>query len=49
VSPPYDHAEVTALAAHRTVLEALGGLALRRSGKAPAPERDARAGDRLPA
>jgi agmatinase len=34
VSPPYDQSEVTALAAHRVVLEALGGLALRRSGRA---------------
>jgi agmatinase len=30
VSPPYDHAEVTATAAHRTVLEALSALAVRK-------------------
>jgi agmatinase len=41
VSPPYDHAEVTALLANRVVLEALGGLALRRLGREPAPERPA--------
>jgi agmatinase len=39
VSPPYDHADVTALLAHRVVLEALSGLALRRQGREPAPER----------
>jgi agmatinase len=38
VSPPYDHAEVTAMAAHRVVLEGLSALAVRRSGRAPAPE-----------
>jgi agmatinase len=41
VSPPYDHADVTALLANRVVLEALGGLALRRLGREPAPERPA--------
>ena len=41
VSPPYDHAEVTALLANRVVLEALSGLALRRLGRDPAPERPA--------
>jgi agmatinase len=41
VSPPYDHADVTALLAHRIVLEALCGLALRRLGREPAPERPA--------
>jgi arginase family enzyme len=41
VSPPYDHADVTALLAHRMVLEALSGLALRRIGREPAPERPA--------
>jgi agmatinase len=35
VSPPYDHAEVTAAAAHRVVLEAVSALALKRqAGKA---------------
>ena len=36
VSPPYDHAGVTALAAHRVVLETLSGMALRRSGRGAA-------------
>ena len=39
VSPPYDHADVTAMAAHRIVLETLSGIAFRRSGKAARPER----------
>jgi agmatinase len=39
VSPPYDHAEVTSLLAHRVVLESLSGLALRRLGREPAPQR----------
>ena len=39
VSPPYDHADVTSLLANRVVLEALGGLALRRLGRPPHPER----------
>jgi agmatinase len=30
VSPPYDHADVTAMAAHRTVLEAISALAAKR-------------------
>ena len=30
VSPPYDHAEVTAMAAHRCVLETISGMAFRR-------------------
>src|SRR5918999_759118 len=38
VSPPYDHAGITAMAAHRVVLEALSALALHRSGRAAAPE-----------
>ncbi|HYU57370.1 MAG TPA: agmatinase [Actinomycetota bacterium] len=38
VSPPYDVAEITARLAHRVVLEALSGLALHRTGRAPAPE-----------
>ena len=32
VSPPYDHAEVTAILAHRVVMEALSALAARRAG-----------------
>ena len=40
VSPPYDHAEITAIAAHRIVLEALSALAVHRSGGAPNPEDD---------
>jgi agmatinase len=39
VSPPYDHAEITALLANRLVLEALSGIALRRVGREPSPER----------
>lgn len=39
VSPPYDPAGITALAAQRTVLEALSGMALRRSGREARPER----------
>jgi agmatinase len=42
VSPPYDHAEITALLANRLVLEALSGLALRTLGREPRPERDGR-------
>ena len=38
VSPPYDHAEITAIAAHRIVLEALSALAVHRSGGVPRPE-----------
>ena len=38
VSPPYDHSGITALAAHRVVLEALSGLALHRMGRGPQPE-----------
>ena len=30
VSPPYDHAEVTAMAAHRCILEAISALAVRK-------------------
>jgi agmatinase len=30
VSPPYDHAEVTAMAAHRAILEAVSALAVKR-------------------
>src|SRR5438874_26478 len=39
VAPPYDHADVTALLAHRVVLEALGGMALRKLGRGALPER----------
>ena len=42
VSPPYDHADVTSLLAHRLILEALSGLALRKAGREPAPERSNR-------
>jgi hypothetical protein len=38
VSPPYDHAEVTAMAAHRVVLEALSATAVRRAGGSVRPE-----------
>lgn len=38
VSPPYDHAAITALAAQSVVLEALSGLALHRRGRAAQPE-----------
>jgi agmatinase len=39
VAPPYDHADLTALLAHRVVLEALSGMALRKSGAPVRPER----------
>jgi agmatinase len=42
VSPPYDQAEVTSLLAHRVVLEALSGLAIKRLGRDPAPQRPTR-------
>jgi arginase family enzyme len=38
VSPPYDHAEITALAARQIVIEALASLALHRSGRGASPE-----------
>jgi agmatinase len=41
VSPPYDPSGITALAAHRVVLEVLSGIAQRRSGGEPAPQRPA--------
>jgi agmatinase len=41
VSPPYDHAEITAMLAHRVVLEALTGISLRRLGRGPERERHA--------
>jgi agmatinase len=37
VSPPYDHAEVTAMLANRVVLEVLSGTAFRRSGRTEIP------------
>jgi agmatinase len=40
VSPPYDHAEVTAFLANRVVLEALAGIAWRRRKLAGLPVRD---------
>jgi agmatinase len=39
VCPPYDHGEITAYLANRLVLEALSGLALRKLGRDPQPER----------
>ena len=39
VSPPYDHAEVTAFVGNRVVLEALSGLAWRRRQLAGSPVR----------
>ncbi|HYO30032.1 MAG TPA: agmatinase [Thermomicrobiales bacterium] len=39
VSPPYDVAGVTALAAHRLVLETVSAVALRKSGQAARPAR----------
>jgi agmatinase len=36
VSPPYDHAEITAMLANRVVLEALSGIAARRRDQATA-------------
>lgn len=38
VSPPYDHADITSLAARQVVLDALSALALHRSGRGPQPE-----------
>jgi agmatinase len=40
VSPPYDHAEVTAFLANRVVLEALSGIAWRRRSLAGSPVRN---------
>jgi agmatinase len=38
VAPPFDHAEVTAMVAHRCVFEAVSGMAARRlAGAAPGP------------
>jgi agmatinase len=39
VSPPYDPAGITAMAGHRVVLETLSGIALRKTGRQPRPER----------
>jgi hypothetical protein len=39
VSPPYDHAEVTAFLGNRVVLEALSGIAWRRRQLAGSPAR----------
>jgi agmatinase len=39
VSPPYDHAEVTAFLANRIVLEALSAIAYRRRGAVWDPTR----------
>lgn len=39
VSPPYDPSGITALAAHRIVLEALSAMALHRRQRPPAPQR----------
>jgi agmatinase len=39
VSPPYDHAQITALAAHRVVLDTISGIALRRSDEPARRER----------
>ena len=38
VSPPYDSADITAMCAHRAVLEALCGIAVHRSGRVAAPQ-----------
>ncbi len=38
VSPPYDHADITAQAGNRIVMEALVGLALNRAEQEPHPE-----------
>jgi agmatinase len=40
VAPAYDNAEVTAILANRIVLEALSGIALRKSGKSYQPTRN---------
>ena len=36
--PPYDQSDITALLAHRVVLEALSGMALRKLGRETRPE-----------
>jgi agmatinase len=45
VAPPFDHAEVTAAAAHRCVLEALSALAARRRASGAEPRTDPSAAD----
>jgi agmatinase len=40
VSPPYDHAEITAYLGNRVVLEALGGIAWRRKSQRGEPTRN---------
>ena len=42
VSPPYDPTGITAVNAHRLVLEALSGMGLRKSGRPAAPQLDTR-------
>jgi len=42
VAPVYDASGITAVNAHRLVLEILSGLALARSGREPQPEHDGR-------
>jgi arginase family enzyme len=42
VAPAYDPSGITAVNAHRLVLEILSGLALARSGREPQPEHDGR-------
>ncbi len=39
VSPPYDHADITAMAAHRIVLETVTGIALHKTGQCERPQR----------
>jgi agmatinase len=39
VSPPYDSSEITAMTAHRAVLEAVAGIAVKRSGRGARPQR----------
>ena len=46
VSPPFDPSGVTALVAHRIVLEALSAIAVRRRGGGPRPELPARQRDK---
>jgi hypothetical protein len=42
VAPAYDPSGITAVNAHRLVLEILSGLALARTGRGPEPEHDGR-------
>ena len=48
VSPPFDHAEVTAMAAHRAVLEAISALAVKKRDGRGVRLPDAAAGGRRP-